>query len=387
MLSLWRRLLAFGNRHSLPVSEGNAVRILETGASILEASRQLIAEARHTLHFEIYIWNDDPTGREFLDALLAARARGVVIRGVVDQVGSWSAEAMMQEAWKAGMDVRFYNPIGLALPRKAWSRRNHRKLVIADGAAAVIGSANWADDYNCARKPDSYLDMGLEITGPVLADLNQDFAECWSRVDGPPFPDPTPTGGPLALCRDGWFLDVPIQVLSSLQPRHQPIRRHLLLVLRQVRHKAIMASAYFVPDPKVLRVLIRTARRGVSTDLILPGASDHPTVQAAGRATFERLLEAGVRIWERRDRMLHTKAAILDQEIVIIGSANLDALSFRRNLELNLVLRSQELAASLERLLLKDRVQSQPWDLAKWKAQPFWRHAWQRLIYALWPWL
>lgn len=385
--SLWRRLMTHGVRNCLPASDGNAVQLLHSGCQTLDRTRDLIRSAQHTLHFEIYIWTDDHTGRELLGLLKAAQARGVQVRGIVDHFGSWSSEALVNEAITAGLDVRFFHPIGFRIPWRAWPRRNHRKLVIADGSRAVIGSANWSDDYNSDVNPQSFRDLGLELMGPVLGDLNRDFAASWMRVRGSGIP-PQPISGPVEEPpSQAWVSRVPIQVVSSLNRRHQTLRRHLLLVLRQVRQRAILASAYFVPDPQVLRTLARMASRGVETDLLLPGTSDHPTVQEASRATFGRLLQIGVRIWERQGRMLHSKAAVLDQEIVILGSANLDTLSFKRNLELNLVLRSRTLAQALEATLREDRDRSLPWDLEQWQAIPFWRKSLQRLFYALWPWL
>jgi len=385
--SLWRRILAHGARNCLPSSEGNAARLLDSGRAILEASRELIRGAERTLHFETYIWSDDRSGREMLELLKAARDRGVQIRGIVDHVGSWSSDSLLREARDGGMDVRAFHPISLRLPWRKWTRRNHRKLLIADGSRAIVSSANWGDDYNCAVNPRSYRDLGLELLGPILDDLSRDFAASWARVRGSALPGAPVSGPPEALPSGEWVAGIPIQMVSSLARRPQPMRRHLLMVLRQVRSSAIIASAYFVPDPQVLRTLARMARRGVQTDLLLPGTSDHPAIQEASRATFGRLLQTGVRIWERQGRMLHSKAAVLDREIVILGSANLDTLSFRRNLELNLVLRSRPLAEILETTLEHDRDQSLPWNLEHWNAIPAWRKGLQRMIYALWRWL
>ncbi|WP_005034519.1 phospholipase D-like domain-containing protein [Holophaga foetida] len=385
--SLWRRLQAHGARNSLPASDGNAVQLLESGCQILEASRNLIRGATRTLHFETYIWTDDQTGRELLELLKDAQTRGVQVRGIVDHFGSWASEALIQEARKAGLNVRLYHPIRIRFPWRSWMRRNHRKLVIADGRRAVVGSANWADDYNSEVNPNHYRDLGLELMGPVMKDLSLDFAASWTRAKGQPFSTEDLPASTEELPSQAWIPRVPIQVVSSLNRGRQPIRRHLLVVLRQVKQRALVASAYFVPDPQVLRALTRMIRRGVETDLILPGTSDHPAVQAASRATFGRLLRVGARIWERQGRMLHTKAAVLDQEIVILGSANLDSLSFRRNLELNLVLRSRTLAGIIEETLERDRSRSLPWDLEQWHALPFWRKTLQRVFYALWPWL
>jgi len=383
-VGLWEWLLNFGRQNRLPLSEGNAVRPLLGGDQILEATRRLVETATATLHVEIYIWGEDATGRDLLARLQAAQARGVEVRCVVDHFGSWEAATPLAAS---GLDLRFYHPIGRRLPWQHWHRRNHRKLVIADGSRAVLGSANWADDYDCALNAVCYRDLGLELQGPVLKDLERDFQRSWVKAGGAPFEGPPPPALGLQAAEPGWIPAVPIQLVSSLNGRGRSLRRHLLLVLRQLRERALIANPYFIPDPQLLRVLLRTARRGVGLDLLVPGNTDHAFAQAASRATFGRLLRAGVRIRERQERMFHAKAALFDDELVVIGSANLDSRSFRHNLELNLLLKSRELADIFRKAMAPDLAASTPWTLEAWEALPAWRKLLQRFAYLFWWWL
>jgi cardiolipin synthase len=174
--------------------------------------------------------------------------------------------------------------------------------------------------------------------------------------------------------------------VSSLNGGGRALRRHLLLILRQLEHGAVIANAYFIPDPQFLRVLLRMVRRGVQVDLIAPGSSDHPFVQAASRATFDRLLQAGVKIWERRERVFHAKVALLDEDLVMIGTANLDSASFRHNLELNLMVHSKGLADDLREALNEDRTHSRLLVLDEWRALPTYERALQRFAYLFWWW-
>ena len=378
---LWQQLQRFGQRNRLPVSEGNAVRLLRTGGDILQSLRTLIDRAQATIHFEIYQWADDATGRDLLDRMLAAQARGVRVHGVVDHLGSWDAVGMLRAS---GLELRFYHPIGWRLPWRLWQRRNHRKLVIADGAAAMVGSANWTNEYDDGKPAKYYRDLGLEVQGPVLRDLEADFAKSWLRAGGkglgPVPPRPATVAGP------GWHGPVPIQLVSSLNGG-RALRRHFLLILRQSRRRLVIANAYFIPDPQFLRALLRMARRGVAVDLIVPGASDHPFVQAASQSTFGRLLDAGVRIWARRVRVLHAKVAVLDEDLVIVGTANLDSASLRHNLELNLVVRSEGLAADLQATLAEERALSSPFSPEEWRNASALRRGIQRFARLFWWWL
>jgi cardiolipin synthase len=129
------------------------------------------------------------------------------------------------------------------------------------------------------------------------------------------------------------------------------------------------------------------ASRGVVVDFIAPGDSDHPFAQASSRATFGRLLRAGVRIWERRGRVFHAKVALLDEDLVLVGTANLDSFSFKRNLELNLTVRSRALAKELQEALDEDRSHSRVLTLDEWLALPVYRRAIQNFAYLFWWWL
>jgi len=283
--NLWGQLKRYGERHRLPVTEGNDVRLLPSGTEILCCLRNLIGTAQRTVHFEIYEWANDTTGRELMISLLDAQTRGVKVRGVVDHLGSWDAIRMIKAS---GLDVRFFHPIGWRLPWRLWRRRNHRKLLIADSTRAMVGSANWSNEYNDESPPKYYRDLGIELQGPAIGQLEADFQKSW-RLTGGTMPGTASVPQTHAAGPD-WLRDVPIQIASSLCGGRWAIRRHFLLILRQVQQRAVFANAYFIPDPRFLRVLLRTAERGVAVGLIAPGNTDHPFAQAASRATFGRLL-------------------------------------------------------------------------------------------------
>jgi len=386
--SLWEHFVHFGQRHRTPLSEGNAVRLVDDGEAWMELLHERIAAARRSLDFEIYIWADDPSGRGLLQALQAARARGVRVRGLVDALGSWDAWSMVDEARRGGLDLRWYHPISLQLPWRKWHRRNHRKLLVIDGRWALVGSANWGMDYDCTLNGACHRDLGVVLRGPVVADLEGDFEEAWRYGEPRPGLSPAPL---LPAPREAeeelgseWHRGVSIQLVSSFSSGIGAIRRHLRLALGQIRRSLVIANPYFIPDPRLKRLLVRLARRGVQIDLLLPGHTDHRLVQAASRAVYPEMLRAGIRIRERQERLLHSKAAVLDNEVVVIGSANLDMRSFRYNRELNLVMRHPALAQALERALIHDLASSERIPEGNPRG---WRRWVQRLAYLFWRWL
>ncbi len=380
-----RRLLRQAHRLELPLREGNALRLLESGADILAATRALIQGARGALAFEIYIWADDAVGRDLALLLREAHRRGVRIRGVVDGVGSWAARGLVQELKAEGLDLRIFHPPSLFNSLRVWNRRNHRKLLLRDGEEAVVGSANWGLDYATDWNPLGFHDLGLQVRGPVVGDLQEDFERAWARAGGvgEPVAVPAPPSIP-----EGWLRGVPVQVVSSLRWRGPAaFARHARLMLAEARTEVLLLHAYFIPTRGVLRGLVRAARRGVAVTVLVPGHTDQPFVQAASRYVYGELMRAGVRIWERPTRMLHAKVAVVDGAWVSLGSANLDARSARFNLELNLHVHSPKLAQHVQALAQELRHVSAPCDPDQWRQRPWWRRWGQRWAWTFRAWL
>ena len=380
-----RLLLRAAHRLALPLRGDNAVRLLSGGDAQLERTRTLIRQARHSLRFEIYLWADDAVGRELAELLAAAAGRGVSVAGIVDAVGSWGSEGLLASLEAVGIAIRRFHPVAPWRPLNIWNRRNHRKLLMADGCEAVIGSANWSLDYTLKANPEAFVDLGLALRGPSLADLVEDFNHVWRRSGGAPLP-PLELEELPPLEPDLWLEGATVQVLSSAgRFGHRALRRNLFRLLRGLQTELLVANAYFLPGRALVRRLRRLARRGLSVRLLLPGPSDQAFVQAASRASFEKLLEAGVRIFERRDRMLHAKAALLDGETAIIGSANLDPRSYRHNLELDLLIRHPGIGPELRRFFETQVGMSEEIRPGSWKQRSLRQRWWERFA-ALFRW-
>jgi cardiolipin synthase len=165
------------------------------------------------------------------------------------------------------------------------------------------------------------------------------------------------------------------------------LRRHFSLLLSQVRRELLIANAYFLPGPRILRRLRRLAARGRRVVLLLPGVTDQAFVQAASRHLYGQLLSSGVRILERAGTMLHAKAVLLDGEALLAGSANLDPRSFRHNLELNILVRQPALVAEARGHFVAQLAQARPCDPAAWVGRPWRARAWSWFAYRFRWWL
>lgn len=367
--SLLGRLMgAFSRRHGLPQRGGNEVALLEGGHRFLAACREGIRGARAHLRLEMYIWADDVVGREMVELLKEALARGVKVTGLVDGVGSLGFGAQMQALNAAGAQLHWFHPLRIDRPLWMMNRRNHRKLLIVDGVEAYLGSANWGLDYAPDQNPEAFVDLGLALRGPSVEDLVADFGQAWAAAlgDAPGFP---PAPGP--PCHTGsWTGGVDVQVLSNVRHR-RVFRRHLGLLLSGAQARVQVANAYFVPGPRFVRLLRRLAARGVKVEILVPGHTDSALVQAAGRYAYGRLLGAGVKVWERQGRMLHAKALVVDGTWIQVGSTNLDPRSYDLNLELQVVLRHALLAERVSASMDAQLAQSRPVDARAWAERPW----------------
>ncbi len=370
----------------MPARDHNTVGLLPGGDAILDACLTLIRSAARDLRFEMYIWCDDSVGRQVAEAFHDALARGVAVRGLVDAVGSWNAGALVAELQAAGADLRWFHPVA---PWRSmlWNRRNHRKLLIADGSEAVVGSANWGLDYCPSENSEAFLDLGVVVRGPSVADLVADFAAAWHRSEAEVVPPPDTQSRP-PIWSGRWREEAQVQVVSSaVRGGRISLRRRFRMLLSQVNHELLVANAYFIPGLSELRHLRRLGRLGRRVVLLLPGTSDKAFVQAASRHIYGELLRSGVRIFEREHTMLHAKAAIIDGEALYAGSANLDPRSFHLNLELNLLVQQRELVAEARALFELQLPLSREQETSAWFTRPWRSRAWSWFAYQFRWWL
>ncbi|HEX6433780.1 MAG TPA: phospholipase D-like domain-containing protein [Gemmatimonadales bacterium] len=321
---------------------GNRVDLLIDGPQSYEAMLQLIAQARKWVHFENYIIRSDTAGWRFAE-LLARRAReGVQVRVLYDWLGSFStARGYWRYLRDAGVEVRSFHPPHLVDVVSNVSR-NHRKLVVADGARAVLGGlcigCEWTGENHKSGQP--WRDTALDIQGPAAAVLDQTFTSLWNRTGSPVPPDQvagavTPMG------------TAEVRVISGEPGRERAYRVIELLAVGSVQRLWI-TDAYLVAPPRLFQALKDSARDGVDVRLLVPGSSDVPLIRNLSRIGYRDLLRAGVRIYEGDGPMLHAKSIMCDHRWVRIGSSNLNTSSLMGNYELDVLVEDSDLAQAME---------------------------------------
>jgi cardiolipin synthase len=345
----WRQtLVRFARKQKAELREGNDVSLFVCHGPLLAATRELIAQARRTVDVEMYIWSDDVVGREFVELLRAACGRGVAVRIVYDALGCLAGGAHIEALTACGAQVHAFHPVVPWRWRGNPNDRNHRKLVLIDDTAAVLGTGNWGLDYDSDRNPGCFVDIGFAVAGPLVGDLALDFRSIWREKVHQVLPPPQPPRGDIQL-PGAPIPDVTAHMVSGItRGDRSAIRRLYMLLFGSASQDIWLASAYFVPGRRFLRALRSAAERGLDVHIVVPGKSDVAWVQAATRSIYEPLLRAGARIYERQQRMMHAKVAVLDGQVAVVGTANLDPRSFLHNLELTVNLHDARVAQELQ---------------------------------------
>ena len=366
-----------------PLTTGNEVRLLQDGPATYQAMVAAIAAAEDHINMETYILDDDEVGERFAQALLAKQAQGVQVNLIRDSVGTVGTPAAFFERLAAsGIRVLEFNPINPLAARKTWSlnQRDHRKLLIVDGQTAFLGGINISSVYSGGSfKPGSraqptagpdgkqelgpaWRDTDLQLRGPVVAELQKLFLATWEQQKGS------------ALASKNYFppqhnagRHVVRAIGSSPDEPYSQIYATLLSAIGSAESSVRITNAYFVPDPQLLEALEAAAGRGVDVSLILPSQTDSWLVFHAGRRFYARLLRAGVKIYERRGVILHSKTALIDGVWATVGSTNLDWRSFLHNYELNAVVLGAEFGRQVQAMFDKDLAASDAITLEAWQ--------------------
>jgi len=366
-----------------PLVVGNKVVLLQDGPATYRAMFDAIASAKHHVHMESYIFEDDEVGRKFAAALVAKQAEGVQVMLVYDSVGSSHVpREFFQRLADAGVSVLEFNPVNPLTARKGWevNQRDHRKLLVVDGRVAFVGGINISSVYSggsftaaSKRRPDGgpqWRDTHLMVEGPVVADFQRLFLATWEKQEGASLP---PRGDfPVPLARGGELVRA---IGSSPDEPFSLIYATLLSAIGAAETSVHLTNAYFVPDPQLLAALMAAAARGGDVRLILPGRTDSWLVFHAGRSYYAQLLAGGVKIHERGDSLLHAKTAVIDGVWSTIGSTNLDWRSFLYNDEVNAVVLGPEFGAGMDAVFAADVAASTLVTAESWSHRPLADHA------------
>ena len=365
----------------------NTARLMADSHAAIDALVADIDAARDHVHLLFYIWLEDGNGCKVVQALERAAARGVTCRAMADDLGS---RAMIRsERWRAmhtaGVRVAACLPIGNPLLRPLRGRidlRNHRKIVVIDDRITYCGSQNCTDpEFRVKPRFAPWVDAVVRFEGPIARQNQFLFAGDWMMHTGEDLV--ALLGRPLAACPPGGFRAQVIGTGPTVRYSAMPEVFESLLFAAQ--REVVVTTPYYVPDDALHGALCTTAYRGVATTIVFPARNDSWIVAAASRSYYADLLAAGVNIHEYRGGLLHTKSLIVDGEVGLIGSANMDRRSFELNYENNILFHDPTLSRELRERQQQYIAQSTRVTAEAVAAWPMLRRLWNNLIATLGP--
>lgn len=329
---------------------GNKLELLTDNHIAFEYIEKELLNAKKRIWAEYYIIENDGTGRRFLELLAKRASEGIEVKLLYDAVGSAGIDgALISAIERAGGRTAAFLPVNPLRRRWAVHLRNHRKILLIDGRHAFTGGMNVGDRYSGKRgfgrfrrraKGFAFRDTHLSIRGPAAQDLALVFAEDWcfatdELLEAPP-------GGPAQA-------GAAVAVLPSGPDQESNATSHVYFAAVTMSQRyCYLTSPYFVPDEPMLRALSNAALRGVDVRLIVPSKSDVALIKYAIRSYYPQLIRDGIRIYEYQPSILHAKTMVVDSELGMVGSANLDIRSFRLNFEVSALVFDKEFAAVLE---------------------------------------
>ena len=334
-----------------PPSSATRVDLLVDGEATYDALVAAIASARRHVHMEYYIYAGDRTGTRVRDALCERAKAGVKVRVLLDGVGSRLKREFVQPLHDAGVELAFFHPVRWWMTpfiRPKLNMRSHRKIVICDGRVGFTGGINVTDDENNQLNPKAFHDLHLRVEGDAVRWLQVAWLEDWYYATEKSVDDD-------AVLAEASTGPIAAQVIpAGPDNAWEPIHRMQVQAINGADKRVWLATPYFVPSRAALFALEGAAMRGLDVRIIIPKESDSKLVTAAARSYFDKLLQAGVRVYEYGPRMLHSKALLIDQDEAIIGTSNFDTRSFSLNFEIVMLFRDAGVGADLARSLEED---------------------------------
>jgi cardiolipin synthase len=320
----------------------NQVELIRGGRDFFQRLKLLLAQAEKTVYFQIYIFDDDDTGREVANALMDAARRNVSVYLLLDAYASKNlSNAFVDELIDSGIHFRWFRS---SLRNKGFylGRRMHHKVIVIDSIKSLVCGLNISDKYNDTPESVAWLDWAVYTQGAASIRLEQ---VCKRRIKD--YSNPVTDVNDIVtrkkcavrVCVNDWV------------GRKSEVTKSYLAMMDQARSKMIIMSPYFMPGYQFRRSLKNAVRRGVRVQIVLTGVSDIFVAKYAERYMYDWLLGLGVEIYEYQANVLHGKIVVCDQQVVSVGSYNVNNLSAYASIELNLEIKNEEFSVDVENKL------------------------------------
>lgn len=364
-------------------STGNEITVFTNGRDKFQSLIHDINAARQYIHIQYYIFEDDKIGHEIRDLLIARAQEGITVRVIYDHVGSIRVKKSFFKAMKeAGIMV--YPFFRVAFPpfgsRINW--RNHRKIVVIDGAIGYIGGMNIADRYITGGRFKSWRDTHIRIAGPAASSLQYSFAVDWAFMGQSLIEEPPVTPVPA----DAGVQQTGIQVITS-GPVSQwnNIALVFLKAIHTARKRVFIQTPYFLPTESMLKALQSASLSGVDVRIMIPRQPDSVLLKYGSNSYVQECLQAGIKFYLYETGMLHSKTLIIDNDFASVGSTNFDFRSFEHNFEGNVLIYSETVNSKLRNIFTNDLKNCSRINAAAWRRRSIMEKTFESVVRLLSP--
>lgn len=372
-----------------PLTIGNRVRVLVNGEEKFPEVLESLRSARHHIHLEYYIYEEGEIGNEIAEVLMAKAREGVKVRVIYDAFGSRGLRRrFIRDLRSAGVEVFPFNRIHFAPLANRLNYRNHRKIIVVDGATGFVGGLNISDRYanytpRLGRRPEVFWrDTHVRIDGPGVMHLQYLFFCDWNFCAKQ---DLAPDADYFPLKRfPGGEESVQIAASGPDSPA-STIMLSMAKAINLARREILISTPYFIPGETILNAIRVAALSGVSVKILAPGLSDSRLVNAAAWSYYDDLLSAGVEIYLYRKGFIHAKSMVVDDNLSVVGTANMDYRSFELNFEVNAVVYSEGVARTLREIFMEDLKDSERIDPVTWRERTIFKQIPEKMARLLSP--
>lgn len=356
--------------------DGNQIDLMVDGEAFFPVMLEEMRKARHSVLLEFYLVASGTVATRFIEEMIAAVKRGVMVRMIIDGFGALKFNQNDRKRLQSeGVQIIVYNPLHATKLTRNFAR-DHRKLLIVDQQVAFVGGTGLSDVYWLSEtKGSPWHELMSRVEGPAVTDLLNVYNALWERCSYQKLPSAPESVAPVG--------DTKVRVTTVQGMYQQDIKVNFLHRVNRAQTRVWLMTAYFLPSFSVRSALRRAARRGVDVRLIIAGPyTDQPWVFHASKRYYRALLKAGVRIYEYQPRFLHAKAAVVD-DWSSVGSCNLDHWNLRWNLEANIEVEDSAFVVQVGQVLRDDMHHCREVTYDAWSKRPW--H--QKMHEYVWAWL
>lgn len=345
---------------------GTDIRVYTTGEEKFRDLLDAIRKAKHHIHLQYYIFCDDKIGTEVKNTLIMKAKEGVMVRVLYDDVGSWRVKSpFYKEMQQAGIEVYPFLKVVFPILTSKVNYRNHRKIVVIDGTVGFMGGMNIADRYVDGVKWGSWRDTHFRFTGKGVHGLQASFLIDWYVVTKKLID--TPVYYPKAAV----YNDSLMQIVSSGPIGiWRTLLQGTIYAVANAKKYIYIQTPYFLPTEGLNQALQTAALAGIDVRLMLPFKSDSQSVNMASHSFIDEMVRAGVKVYLYKHGFLHTKLIVIDNDLTILGSANMDFRSFEHNFEVNAFVYQVDLAEKMRDIFLTDAQGSELLIPSVWLKRP-----------------